>query len=142
MAATVGTSGFGTLLQTGDGATSEAFTTIAEIVNISGPGESLEMIDATHMESPNTYREYIPSLLDSGEITFDMNFLPALAAQTTLRTDLTGRTKRNFKLIFTDTGTTTYSFAGYVTSFEPNAQIDDKLSASATIKVTGPLTVS
>lgn len=142
MAATQGTSGFGTLLKRGDGASSEAFTTIAEVTNITGPGESLEVIDATHMESPSGYREYIPSLLDSGEVTFDLNFLPADSNQSGLRTDLTGKTKRNFQLVFTDSGTTTYSFAGYVTSFEPSAQIDDKLSASCTIKVTGPVTSS
>lgn len=142
MAATVGTSGFGTLLKRGDGTSNETFTTVAEVVNISGPGESLELIDATHMESPSSYREYIPSLLDSGEVTFDMNFLPNDANQSGLRTDLTGRTKRNWQLVFTDSNTTTYSFAGYVTSIEPSAQIDDKLSASATIKVTGPVTAS
>lgn len=142
MAATVGTSGFGTLLKRGDGTSNETFTTVLEVVNISGPGETLELIDATHMESPNAYREYIPSLLDSGEITFDLNFLPGNATQTVLRTDLTNRTKRNWKLVFTDSALTTYVFAGYVTSHEPGAQIDDKLSCSVTIKVTGPVTLS
>ena len=141
MASTQGTSGFGTLLQRGDGATpTEAFTTVAEVTNLSGPSEGLEVIDATHMESPSSYREYLPSLLDSGEITFDLNFLPAVAAQTGVRTDMLNRTKRNWQIVFTDSGTTTYSFAGFVTAFEPSAQIDDKLSASATIKVTGPVT--
>lgn len=143
MAATDGTSGFGTLLQRGDGASSETFTTVSEVSNISGPGESLETIDATHMESPSGYREYIPSLLDSGEISFDMNFLPATTAQSVgLRADMVAKTKRNWQLVFTDSGTTTYSFSGYVTAFEPSAQIDDKLSASCTIKVTGPVTAS
>ena len=142
MAATAGTSGFGTFLKRGDGTSSETFTTILEVVNISGPGETLELIDATHMESPSNYREYLPSLLDSGEVTFDMNFLPSAANQVGVRTDLTGRTKRNWELIFTDSTATKYSFAGYVTSLEPSAQIDDKLSYSATIKVTGPVVAS
>lgn len=142
MAATIGTSGFGTLLQRGDGTSNESFTTVLEVVNISGPGETLELIDATHMESPSSYREYIPSLLDSGEITFDVNFLPNSTTQNVLRTDLTGRAKSNWQLVFTDSNTTTYSFAAYVTSHEPSAQIDDKLSASITLKVTGPVTAS
>lgn len=62
MAATVGTSGFGTLLKVGDGASpTEAFTAIAEVKSISGPSMSMETIDATHMESPSGYREILPS---------------------------------------------------------------------------------
>lgn len=142
MATTVATSGFGTILKIGNGATAEVFTAVSEVVNITGPGESLETIDATHMQSPSNYREFIPSLLDSGEVTLDLNFLPGTAGQTVIRTALTGRTKKNWKLVFTDSALTTYKFAGYVTAFEPSAQIDDKLSASCTIKVTGPVTLS
>lgn len=120
----------------------EVFTTLAEVTGLSGPGESLELIDATHMESSDGYREFIPSLRDSGEISVDLNFLPADSNQGGLRDDLVAGTKRNWQLVWTDTGTTTYSFSGYVTAVEPTASIDDKLSASATIKVTGPITVS
>ena len=42
MAATTGTSGFGTLLQVGDGASpTEAFSTLAEVTGLSGPSHSL-----------------------------------------------------------------------------------------------------
>lgn len=120
----------------------EVFTTISEVVNISLNGRSLELIDATHMESPNTHREYIASLLDSGEVQLDLNFLPGTAAQSGLETDRTNRTKRNFQLVWTNSPATTYSFSGYVTGFDASAAIDDKLSASATIKITGPITIS
>lgn len=120
----------------------EVFTTIAEVVSINGPGQKLDLIDATHMESPNAFREYIPSLLDGGEVSFDVNFLPGNANQAGLRTDLTSRTKRNFQLVWTDSAPTTYSFAGYVTAFEPSAKIDDKLMASVTVKITSDITVS
>ena len=124
----------------GGAAGAEVFTTIAEITNISGPQNTLELIDATHMESPDAFREYIPSLLDGGEISFDLNYLPADANQLGLRDDLLARTRRNFHIVWTDTGGTTDLFSGYVTDFTPSAQIDDKLSASCTIKVTGPIT--
>jgi len=120
----------------------EVFATIAEVVNITLNGPNLELIDATHMESPNAYREFIPSLLDGGDVSFSLNFLPATASQTVLKTDMENRTRRNFQLTFTDTGTTTYAFAGYVTSLSASAVIDDKLSSECTIKITGPITVS
>lgn len=127
---------------TGGSAGGETFTTVAEVTGLGGPSEALELIDATHMESPSGYREYIPSLKDSGEISVDLNFLPADTNQGGLRDDLVARELRNWQLVWTDTGGTTYSFSGYVTAVEPKASIDDKLSASATIKVTGPITVS
>lgn len=142
MAATQGTSGFGTLLKRGNGATSETFTTIAEVRSISGPGMNLELVDATHMESPDFFREYLPSFKDGTEVSFEVNFLPADTNQQGLTTDFANRTKRNFQLVFPNTDTTTWEFSGYVTNFSPNAVIDDVLTASVTVKVTGPVTIS
>lgn len=142
MSATAGTSGFGTLLKRGSGATVETFTTVAEVKNISGPALSMETIDATHMESPSGYREWLPSFKDGGEVTFDLNFLPATAAQTGLTTDFAARTKRNWQVVWPDTATTTWSFSGFVTGFTPSAAVGDILAASATIRVTGAVTIS
>lgn len=142
MAATEGTSGFGTLLKRGNGATVEVFTTVAEVKSISGPGLSMETIDATHMESPNAFRELLPSFKSAGEVTLEMNFLPANANQQGFVTDFQNRTKRNWKLVFPDTATTTWSFAGYITGFAPSAAVDSILTASATIAVTGDVDIS
>lgn len=117
----------------------EVFTTIAEITNISGPGIKMDLIDATHMQSPNAFREYIPSLLDGTEISFDLNYLPGDDNQGGLRADQLARAKRNFRVVWTDTDNSTDAFSGYVTDFTPTAKIDDKLSASATIKITGAI---
>ncbi|MGE5553295.1 MAG: phage tail tube protein [Betaproteobacteria bacterium] len=134
-------SAFGTLLKIGDGATpTENFTTIAEVTNISGPGFALETAEATSHSSPGGWREYIATLLDAGEVTFDINFLPTDPTHgysTGLLRDMVNRTKRNFKLVFPDASNTTWTFAAFVTGFEPSEPIDDKLSASVTLKITG-----
>lgn len=142
MAATEGTSGFGTLLKRGNGATVEVFTTVAEVKSISGPGLSMETIDATHMESPNAFRELLPSFKSAGEVTLEMNFLPANSNQQGFVEDFQDRVKRNWKLVFPDTATTTWSFSGYITGFAPSAAVDSILTASATIAVTGDVTIS
>ena len=120
----------------------ELFTEIAEITNLGGPDETLELIDATHMGSPGGRREFIPSLKDSGEVTLDLNFLPGDANQNGLRQDLIDRVRRTFKLVWTDLALTTYTFSGYVTSHTKSAAIDDKLTASVTIKITGDIQLS
>lgn len=119
------------------GGVEEVFTAVAEIVNLSGPSESMDTIEATHMQSPGARREFIASLLDSGEVSGDMNFLPSDANQSGFRSDLNNRVRRRWQMVFTDESSTTYEFDGFVTASEPSAQVDDKLSASFTIKVTG-----
>lgn len=119
------------------GGVDEAFSTIAEVTGLSGPSLSLETIDATHMESPNNFREMIPSLKSAGEVSFDLNFLPGNSSQQQITTDYLGRTLRNFELTWTDTGATKWAFSAYITAFEPSAAIDDKLSASVTLSISG-----
>lgn len=138
--------GYGTLFKIGDGATpTETFTTVAEVSNIGGPGLSLDTAEATHHGSTGGWKEYVATLLDGGEVSLDLNYIPTAATQnntTGLLYDMTHRTLRNFKLVFPDIGGTTWSFSGFVTAFEPSAPVGDKLSASVTIKISGQPTLA
>ncbi len=141
----MGISAFGTLLKIGDGGDPETFTTIAEVSNISGPGLSLDTIDVTHHSSTAGWREFVGGLLDAGEVSFDINYLPTDAthdASTGLIKDMTDRTVRNFQLVFPDASNTTWSFSALVTGFEPSEPIDDKLAASVSLKLTGQPTLA
>lgn len=119
------------------GGVDEVFTAVAEVTSLQGPGLALDTIETTHFESPGAFREYIPSLKDPGSLSIEMNFLPASVLQNAFLTDYLNRTRRNFQVVWSDSESTTWQFGGYVVSFEPSAAIDDKLSASAEIKVTG-----
>jgi len=141
---TQGVAGYGTQLQIGDGGGPEVFTTIAEITNISGPGLSMDTADMTHHQSPGAWEEHVGTILRSGEVTFDLNYIPTHAthnASTGLINDMENRTLRNFKLIFPNAGATTWNFAALVTGFEPSAPHDDKLGASVTCKISGQPTL-
>lgn len=137
--------GFGVLLKKGDGASPEVFTSIAELTGLSGPGLSMDTVEATHTGSSGNYREYIAGLLDAGEVSFDVNFLPADSTQdesTGLLADKKNRTLRNFQIVWPDSGNTTWSFAAFVTSFEPSSPIDDRMTASVTLKISGDPTLA
>ncbi len=142
---TLGTSGFGTLLQIGDGGAPEAFTTIAEVATIGGPGMTRETIDMTNHSSPSAWREKIAGLLDGGDINFTINYLPAAATHGKsaggLLQDLVDGPQRNFQLVFPDSGTTTWTIPAIVSGFTPNAPIDDKLSADVILTVAGEPTL-
>lgn len=143
--ATIAISGKGTLLKIGDGGGPEVFTTVAEVKSIGGPSFSSDTNDVTSHDSPGAYREFIASLIDPGDLSFDINFVPTAAthnASTGLLRDFQNRIRRNFKLVFPDTAATTWSFQGIVTGFQLNAPTDDVLSASVTIKITGQPTLA
>lgn len=135
----------GTLLKIGDGGGSETFTTIAEVTDISGPGLSLDANEVTSHSSSSHYRERIGGLLDGGSVRFSINYVPTAGthdATTGLIRDMKNRTVRNFQLVFTDGGGTTWTFAALVTSFEPSEPIDDALTADVELMLTGVPTLA
>jgi len=138
-------SSFGTLLKIGDGGDPESFTTIAEVKDISGPSLSLATEEVTNHSSPAGFREYTGTLLDAGEVTFDINFIPTDSthnASTGLIADMVNRTKRNFQLVFPDAGNTTWQFTALVTGFELSEPVEGTLSASVTLRITGQPTLA
>lgn len=142
--ASLAVSAFGTLLKIGNGASPEVFTTVAELRTISGPTLTAETIDVTTHNTPTPFRRYISGLLDGGEVTFDINFIPTDATHgysTGLLKDMTDRTRRNFQIVFPDTGTTTWLLPTVITGFEMSSDPADVLMASVTLKVAGPPTL-
>ena len=135
----------GTLLKIGDGAaTSEVFTTIAEVSDIGGPELAQETVEVTNHSSPGGWREKIGGILDGGNVSLAINYQPTHATHNNtagLVKDLRSRTKRNFELVFTDAGNTTWSFTALVTSFAPAEPIDGALTAEVTLEITGAPTL-
>jgi len=130
-------SAFGTLLKLGDGEEPEAFTAIAEVTELSGPGMSLEPLELTHHESTGAWKEFTGGLLDGGEISLSVNFLPTNSTHTGLRDVMVSRVARNFQLVFPDSAATTWQFAALVTGYEPKEPVGGKLSADIKLKLTG-----
>jgi hypothetical protein len=52
------------------------YVTVGECTNPPGYNPSKDIIDATHLESPNRYREKIGGLKDGGEFEVPVNFIP------------------------------------------------------------------
>lgn len=133
---------YGTILKRGDGGGPEVFATIAQVTNITGPGLSADVVDVTAHDSPSGFREFVATLVDSGEVSFELVFDPDHATHIALRTDETSRLLRNFQLIFPDATNTQWDFAAFVTNFEPSAPVDGALTASLTVKLTGVPTLA
>ncbi len=134
------TAGYGTQLKLNG-------TQIAECRNITGPNLTLGTVETTHHTSIGAFREYVSTLLDAGEISFELNFLPAGATHdvtTGLLHFLVTHhaTAQTYTLILTDAALTTWTFTAFITAFALVAPVDGKLTANVTLKVTGQPTLA
>ena len=130
--------GHGTVLTANDGTNT---TTIGNIISITGPDQMRDSVDTSTMNSTEKWKEFLPGMLDAGEITFDVNYESETHASE-LQTLLTGDPV-TFKIEFPDetntSQTTKSSFEceGFFTALGFAIPLDDKITQSVTIKLTG-----
>jgi len=136
---------FGTLLKLGDGASPETFTTIADVGDIKGPDFSADIEDVTTHSTSGAWREKIATLLSPGKLQLPLHFQPQAVTHSYtagLLKDFANRTKRNFQIVLKDPGTTTWTFAAYVTSFKMQHPVAGIIKADVELTLTGPPTLS
>lgn len=138
-------SSFGIKVQIGDGGDPENYTDIAELFDVDGPELTGETEDVTTHNSVDAWVEKIVTVKDGGQITFDIAYLPTNGthdASTGLLADFMNRVLRNFKVVFPDPGSTTWSLAALVTRFKPAAPVKGVLISSVTLDVSGKPTLA
>jgi len=129
----------GTLVQRGNGASPEVFTTIAEVTGIPGLGGAAPSFnEVTHLLS--TRKEWKRGLADEGDVTLPMTLIPTDPAQTGLWADLDSGVTRNFKITFVDGNTA--SFAAIVSPLPIKGEKDGVLTVDAVLRITGQITRS
>lgn len=111
------------------------YTELAEVNHITPPSDKIDVIDATHMSSPNATREFILGLNDPGECSFDMNFIPGSAADDRIQEVREARAVVSCRIRFPNA--VTWTFDGILTGYEPAVPTADKMTATVTFKVTG-----
>ncbi len=143
MPATQAIAAFGTLVKWDNGA--GVYTTIAELRDISGPNFKLDTKEVTSHSSPGAIKEFIATLIDAGEITFNISFLPQDPTHdysAGILRDMFNRTRRNVRLVFPDAGVTTWTFPCFVVDFKTDEKVDGSLDGSVTVKVAGQPTLA
>lgn len=124
----------------GDGASPEVYTSITEVTNISGPGGGASEIDTTDLNS--TAKEFRLGLVDNGSITLSLNFIPANVQHALLRTKSISGVSTNFRLTFTDSPATLWTFAAFVQELSIENGVDGVTTGSVTLRITGSITES
>ena len=109
-----------------------AYVQIAEVTNITWPGYKRDAIDVTYMDSASSFREYIAGLIDAGEVSVEMNWVPS-ATDPILAAMTAG--VGQFKIQYN--GGVNIVFRAIVTGWSTQSPLGEKLSGTATFKLTG-----
>lgn len=107
---------------------------LAEITGTTPNEITRESIDTTHTTTADGAMTFIPSdLIDYGELSVELNFDEG---QTPPIDSAPESVVINFP------SGTTWTFTGFLTSYSAEAPIDDRMTATATIKATGKITIA
>ena len=130
---------FGTLLKVGDGNSPETFYTIAGVRDIDGPGTSVDEEETTSHSTSSPHRTFAPTLIDDGEISFEILYQPQHATHS--RTSTYGleylfqnRLTRSFRIVVPDPSLTTREFDGFVKEFGEEYPVDGLIMRQVTIR--------
>lgn len=126
-----GQHGHGTVLSIGG-------TTIGNIMSITGPNQTRDSLDISTMDSTSKFREFIPGMLDAGEVTIEVNYDSAAGQTANDLNDALTQTASTIIITFPPAGaTSSFSCSGFVTALGFASPFDDKITQPVTIKFTG-----
>lgn len=131
--------GYGTKYEIWDTSLSTpAFVEVAEVINVT-PGEATaDRIDATHMQSPNRRREYISGLIDNGEASFEINWVPGSPTDELLRRVFDSGETVEHRITFPGASPrVTCTFDASLIGYSKAIPIDDRMTATITVAVSG-----
>jgi hypothetical protein len=121
--------GYGTLL-------ARAGVTVLEIIKLGGPGMKADMKEVSNMLSPSGYKEFVAGLREGGDVTFEGNYIPHDATQGTLRTDFETGLMSSWTITMPG-ALGTWTFNAMVSALTPAYPVDDRMTVTGTLKITG-----
>jgi len=135
----------GTILQYSTNPPSVAYTPLLEIKKIGFSGTKYDLADVTNMNSSN-FREWLPTLADSGDLTFEGNLIPNDPTELALVGFFNNATLVTWEVVLPadanqgfNTSLGTFTFLAYVASIDRTLPVDKEASISGKLKITGKI---
>jgi predicted secreted protein len=132
--------GYGSIFAIEDDNSPAAYVDLAEVFNITPPNAQVDDVDVTHNTSPNRTREFIPGLIDPGECSFEMNFIPGSTSDDRIRELKEAGTQKNCRITFPNAAT--WIFLASIKGYEISSATEDKMTATVTMRVSGDITAT
>lgn len=135
--------GRGFILQAGDGGSpTEGFDPIAEVRDFDELWpQTRDFEPVTSQDTPGGVEEVKPAVLRTGEMTFEVNFLPTHPTHdptTGLRADFLNGTRRNFRAIYPPPyNTRRVEFAAYVARYPVAIPVDGIMRGRVVLRLDG-----
>jgi predicted secreted protein len=135
--------GRGSLLKYSTNPPSVAYQTLSELKTLQFSGAKYDLADVTNFQSSN-FREWLPTLADSGELSFSGNLIPNDATETDLIGFFNAATLVTYNVVLPaslayPTSLGTFSFKAYVSSIDRSIPVDKEASISGKLKITGAI---
>lgn len=108
----------------------------ADLLSVSHSGIAREAIQTSHMGTTSDHTFMPTDLVDNGELTLEIAFVATLTPPI-----LTNGAAETITVAYAGSATT-WSFSAFQTGFEITAPLEDKMTATVTLKVTGAVTVA
>jgi len=111
---------------------------VGELIALEPGSEEWGTTEATHFKSPGRRREYIKTLIESGQGSFQVNWLPGSDTDQLIADAHADEGSREFKMIVPAT-TGRWEIAGTVNvlSRTPTIPMDDRMTCTVTLQFTG-----
>ena len=107
----------------------------AEILDISPPAGARESIQTSHMLTTVAHTFTPAKLVDWGEVNIEFAFFPS-------EDPPIDDPAEGVVITFSNSSTATWAFDGFMTGYEPSVPLEERSSGSATLKVSGDVTVA
>jgi predicted secreted protein len=119
---------------------SGTLTELVGVFELTIPNYQTDEVEITHFKSAGRKREYIAGLIETGEGTFSMNYVPGSATDVICRAAHADGVTRSFKIVIPDAaGVDEWEIEGdcFVRGYERGIPVDDRITATLTVKFTG-----
>ena len=132
-------------LELGLGGSPEAYERFCAVSNVTGIGETNELVDVTTACS-NGSREFIGGLAEGSEVTIEANFIVDDLNRERMIADVKNKTNRSFRLVFDDNGDgatdLTLWFRSAPIAWELIPSIEDKNQITFVVKISGGIDIT
>lgn len=137
--------GRGSLLKYSTNPPSVSYQTLTELKTLQFTGAKYDLADVTNFQSSN-FREWLPTLADSGELSFSGNLIPNDTTEVDLIGFFNNATLVTYQVVLPASATQgfpttlgTFTFKAYVSSIDRSIPVDKEASISGKLKITGAI---
>lgn len=125
----------GTIIQFG-------LVAVGDLRSIGSPNITQDELDVTTLDSDGAYREFLPGFKDGGEVTVSGLFVPGDAGQAAMYAALDSGDVENITIIYPAKLGASFTFPGYVSAYNVQAELEDAIQVEMTIRVAGKPTLA